>query len=70
MADDIASAARRLEGRRVTVTTVLASEPYPITGCLGHVHEDAYLDLLDVPDRDRSTVRLQLSAIATIATAQ
>jgi len=69
-ANPTADRARALVGRRVTVTTDLESEPHPITGRLGHVKEDIYLDLLDVAGRDRPTVRLQLSAIATITPAE
>jgi len=69
-ANPTADRARALVGRRVTVTTDLESEPHPITGRLGHVHEDVYLDLLGVPDRDRSTVRLMIANVATITPAE
>lgn len=62
--------ARALVGRTVTVTlTGVPSEPHPITGRLGQVVGDAYLDLVDVPGRDRPTVRIMLDTIAAIAPA-
>jgi hypothetical protein len=62
----IADRARALEGRRVTVTLAgVESEPHPITGRLGHV-QDVYLGLVDVPGRDRPTVRILLDTIASI----
>lgn len=63
-----AEQARALLGRRVAVTTTLESEPTPITGRLGHVHETAYLGLLDTDD-GRHLVRIQLKNITGIGLA-
>lgn len=68
MANPTADKARRLTGRRVTVTTDQPAEPYPITGRLGHVHEDVYLDVLDTDD-GRRVVRIMFSILSSIEAA-
>ena len=67
----IADRARELHGRTVTVTLAtedgsrVDSEPSPITGRMGYVHEDVYLHLLDTTD-GRRAVRVMIKRVATL----
>ena len=68
---DLEARVRALAGRTVTVTLAgVESEPYPITGRVGHINPGTYFDLLDVAGRDRPTVRIRFDLIDTIAPAE
>ena len=67
----LADRARELHGRTVTVTLAtedgsrVDSEPYPITGRMGYVHEDVYLHLIDTTD-GRRMVRVRIKRVAAL----
>lgn len=66
--DEIAAAARRLYGTRATVTPaerITHTEPLPVTGTVGWVHEDRHLTLGETTD-GRAAVRFLIENVATI----
>lgn len=66
--DEIAAAARRLYGKRATVTPaerIAHSEPFPVTGTVGWVHEDRHLVLGETTD-GRAAVRFLTTNVSTI----
>lgn len=70
--DEIAATARRLYGKRATVTPaekITHTEPAPVTGTVGWVHEDRHLTLSHTTD-GRDAVRFLTTNVATIEAAE
>ncbi|SIO84625.1 hypothetical protein [Nocardiopsis sp. JB363] len=70
--DEIAAAARLLYGKRATVTPaekITHTEPAPVTGTVGWVHEDRHLTLSHTTD-GREAVRFLIENVSTIEAAE
>lgn len=71
-ADEMAAAARRLYGQRATVTPaamIAHTEPWPVTGTVGWVHEDIHLTLGHTTD-GRDAVRFVIRTVDRIEAAE